>query len=54
MILNFFFNFLKEKKTRLHFNEFMIKFHEYVHKNKESGKDNGLEKFVKDLSKKQK
>ena len=54
MILNFFFNFLKEKKIRLHFNEFMIKFHEYVHKNKESGKDNGLEKFVKDLSKKTK
>ncbi len=54
MILNFFFNSLKEKKTRLHFNEFMIKFHEYVHKNKESGKDNGLDKFVKDLSKKTK
>ena len=54
MILNFFFNKLKEKKNRLHFNEFMIKFHEYVHKNKESGKDNGLEKFVKDLSKKTK
>ena len=34
MILNFFFNSLKEKKIRLHFNEFMIKFHEYVHKNK--------------------
>ena len=54
MILNFFFNSLKEKKTRFHFNEFMIKFHEYVHKNKESGKDNGLDKFVKDLSKKTK
>ena len=51
MILNFFFNSLKEKKTRFHFNEFMIKFHEYVHKNKESGKDNSLDKFVKDLSK---
>ena len=50
MILNFFFNSLKEKKTRFHFNEFMIKFHEYVHKNKESGKDNSLDKFVKDLS----
>ena len=52
MILNFFFNSLKEKKTRFHFNEFMIKFHEYVHKNKASGKDNGLDKFVKDLSNK--
>ncbi len=54
MILNFFFNSLKENKIRLHFNEFMIKFHEYVHKNKESGKENGLDKFVKDLSKKTK
>ncbi len=54
MILNFFFNKLKEKKIRLHFSEFMIKFHEYVHKNKESGKDNGLDKFVKDFSKKTK
>ena len=32
----------------------MIKFHEYVHKNKENGKDNGLDKFVKDLSNKTK
>ena len=54
MILNFFFNSLKEKKIRLHFNEFMIKFHEYVHKNKKNRKNNGLEKFVKDLSKKTK
>ena len=54
MILNFFFNSLKENKIRLHFNEFMIKFHEYVHKNKESRKENGLDKFVKDLSRKTK
>ncbi len=54
MILNFFFNSLKEKKIRLHFNEFMIKFHEYVHKNKKNRKNNGLDKFVKDLSKKTK
>ena len=40
MILNFFFNSLKEKKIRLHFNEFMIKFHEYVHKNKKNRKNN--------------
>ncbi len=52
MILNFFFNSLKEKKIRLHFNEFMIKFHEYVHKNKKKRKNNGLDTFVKDLSKK--
>ena len=27
MILNFFFNIFNKKKLRLHFNEFMIKFH---------------------------
>ncbi len=52
MILNFFFNSLNETKIRLHFNEFMIKFHEYVHKNKKKGRDNSLEKFVKELSSK--
>ena len=54
MILNFFFTTLKEKKSRLHFNEFMIKFHEFIHENKKKGKDNGLEKFVKDLCRKTK
>ena len=49
MILNFFFNKLKEKKLRLHFNEFMIKFHDFIFKNKE--KENGIELFVKDLNK---
>ena len=49
MILNFLFNELKEKKLRLHFNEFMIKFHDFVfqHKNKE----NVIELFVKNLNK---
>jgi len=50
MILNFFFNILKEKKLRLHFNEFMIKFHNYIFENKD--KENGIKNFVKDLSKK--
>ena len=50
MILNFFFNTLKEKKLRLHFNEFMIKFHNYIFENKD--KENGIKNFVKDLSKK--
>ena len=49
MILNFFFNRLNEKKTRLHFNEFMIKFHDFIFENK--GKSNGIDLFVKDLSK---
>ena len=54
MILNFFYETLKEKKMRQHFNEFMIKFHDFIHENKKNGKDNGLEKFVKNLSNKTK
>ncbi len=54
MILNFFYETLKEKKLRQHFNEFMIKFHDFIHENKKNGKDNGLEKFVKNLSNKSK
>ena len=50
MILNFFFDQLKEKKMRLHFNEFMIKFHNHIFENKD--KENGIKNFVKDLSKK--
>tara|TARA_B110001450_G_C17210312_1_gene315159 strand:+ start:41 stop:346 length:306 start_codon:yes stop_codon:yes gene_type:complete len=34
MILNFLFDELKEKKLRLHFNEFMIKFHDFMFKKK--------------------
>ena len=33
MILNFFFNELKKKKLRIHFNEFMIKFHDFIFQN---------------------
>ena len=50
MILNFFFNELNEKKLRLHFNEFMIEFHNFIFENKNKG--NGIELFVEDLSKK--
>ncbi len=49
MILNFFFNELKIKKLRLHFNEFMIKFHDFVFQNK--NKENVIEIFVKNLKK---
>ena len=49
MILNFFFNKLNENKLRLHFNEFMIKFHNFIFENKD--KSNGIDLFVKDLSK---
>ena len=48
MILNFFFNELKKKKLRLHFNEFMVKFHDFIFQNKV----NGIDKFVKNLKKK--
>ena len=50
MILNFFFNQLKEKKLRLHFNEFMIEFHNFIFENKK--KENGINLFVDNLSKK--
>ena len=49
MILNFFFNELKEKKLRLHFNEFMIKFHDFMFKKKH--KEDAIKLFVKDLNK---
>ena len=52
MILNFFFNVLKEKKLRLHFNEFMITFHDFIFQNKNQDKKNGIDSFVKDLNKK--
>ena len=50
MILNFFFNQLNEKKLRLHFNEFMIEFHNFIFENKK--KENGINLFVDNLSKK--
>ena len=50
MILNFFFNNLKKKKLRLHFNEFMIEFHNFIFQNQD--KEKGIDNFVKDLKKK--
>ena len=50
MILNFFFDQIKVKKLRLHFNEFMIQFHDFIFKNKD--KENTIEFFIKDLKKK--
>ena len=52
MILNFFFNSLKIKKKRLHFNEFMINFHNFVFQNKDNNKENIIDKFVTELRKK--
>ncbi len=50
MLLNFFFNSLNVKKKRIHFNEFMISYHDFAHKNKK--KQNSLTLFVKDIKKK--
>ena len=51
MILNFVYNTVKIDKTKSHFNEFMIKFHNFRHKNKE---EKSILKFVKELKKKYK
>ena len=50
MILNFFFDQLSKKKIRLHFNEFMIQFHDFIFKNKK--KESGINYFVKNLKNK--
>jgi len=52
MILDFFYNFLSESKQRFHFNEFMIKFHNFRHEYEKRGKNNSIESFVKELKKK--
>ena len=49
MILNFFFDQIKEKKLRLHFNEFMLSFHDFVHEKKEKEEENIINHFVKNL-----
>ena len=48
MILNFFFDQFKEKKLRLHFNEFMLSFHNFVHEEKEE-EENIINRFVKNF-----
>jgi len=49
MILNFFFNYINKKKLRLHFNEFMFNFHDFVHEKKGKEEDNIINHFVKNL-----
>jgi cell division protein ZapE len=46
MVLNFVYNFYTQNKLRLHFNEFMINFHNFRHKQKN---DNSIISFVKNL-----
>ena len=52
MILNFFYENLKPTKQRLHFNEFMISFHDFVFQNKKDKKKNIIDKFVNKIKKK--
>ena len=49
MLLNFFFNEINNKKKRLHFNEFMLNFHNFVHEKKDANPDNIIDLFVKNL-----
>ena len=49
MILNFFFDQIKTKKLRLHFNEFMLNFHNFVYEKKNNHKKNIINLFVKNL-----
>ena len=51
MLLNFFYDNLDIPKQRLHFNEFMIGFHDFAHKRKEIDKSNTIKSFVKKISK---
>ena len=52
MILDFFYNHIPQKKLRLHFNEFMLNFHNFVHENKNQGDENIINLFVKNLKSK--
>ena len=52
MILDFFFDQIDEKKKRLHFNEFMLRFHDFVHARKDKQEQNVINLFVKDLKSK--
>ena len=49
MILNFVFDLVKVNKMKSHFNEFMIKFHDFRHEKKD---DKSILQFVKDLKNK--
>ena len=52
MILDFFYDLISKKKLRLHFNEFMLNFHNFVHENKNKGDENIINLFVKNLKSK--
>ena len=52
MILDFFFSQIKQKKKRLHFNEFMLNFHDFVQERKNKKEQNIISLFVKDFKSK--
>jgi len=52
MLLNFFFKEFNKKKQRLHFNEFMLNFHNFVHEKKNENSENIIDLFVKNLKSK--
>ena len=52
MLLNFFFDRIKSPKQRIHFNEFMINFHNFRHDSKIKKKNNSIASFVKNLKEK--
>ncbi len=49
MIMDFFFNQINKKKKRLHFNEFMLNFHDFVHEKKDNKEQNIINLFVNNL-----
>ena len=51
MILNFFYENFELPKQRIHFNEFMISFHDFVFQNKDNKKENIIDKFVQKIKK---
>ena len=51
MLLNFFFDQLDISKKRMHFNEFMINFHDFRHANQLKGENNSIDNFVNNLKK---
>ncbi len=52
LIMDFFFNQINVKKKRLHFNEFMLSFHDFVHERKNRKEQNLIRLFVKNLKSK--
>ena len=52
MIADFFYKEINEKKIRLHFNEFMLNFHNFVNERKDEKEQNIINLFVRNLKSK--